>query len=365
MKIIITSNTLWNIHNFRKEFIDTLINKNYEIFILTNEIEKNRKDFEDQRINFIKIFISRKIFTPITDLYVFFQYYYYFSKIKPDIVFSYTVKSNIISSIISKILKIKHISTITGLGTHVLKNRYIKKFIDILYKFSLNKNHKIFVHNNYDRDYLLDLLFINPKKIQRVYGSGVNLDQFKYNDYLNTSKKITTLLYVGRLISDKGIKEFLKSAEIVSNKRNNIQFDVVALVDKSNASSIHKHELDYYIDNKFINYYENEDNIISFFNKSSCVVLPSYREGLPKTLLEAIAIGRPIIASNVPGCNDLVKNNFNGYLFEVKNIDDLTNKIISFIDLDFDQKKNLAYNSFSMANKFDINRVLNEYIKEL
>ncbi len=365
MKIIITSNSLWNIINFRKELIDVLSNQNHHIYILTKNDKKYEKNFNNLNITINNVQISRKIISPLKDFVLLFQYFYYFLKIKPDIIFSFTVKPNIISSIVSKILNIKHISTITGLGTHVLSNIFIKKIIDFLYKISLSKNKTIFVQNNFDRKYFIEEIKIKSHIIKKINGSGVNLEIFKYNDFNNTSKNIVNFVFIGRLISDKGIIEYLKCAEIIKNQRKNINFEVVAIVDKKNISSISKNFINYYIDKNIITYYENEKNVVSFINKASCIVLPSYREGLPKTLLEAIAIGRPIIASDVPGCNELVINDFNGFLFETKNLNDLIMKINNFIDLDFYQKKTFADNSYSMVKKFDIDIIIKKYLNEL
>ncbi len=174
--------------------------------------------------------------------------------------------------------------------------------------------------------------------------------------------KFITFLYLGRIIWDKGLFELFEVIRRLKPKFNNIEFNFVGSIDYSNKTYIKKEIIDDLINKKLINFFNFQKNTIKFIEESNCIILPSYREGLSRTLLEGASIGRPIITCDVPGCRDVVKNNFNGFLCKVKSIDDLENKIIKFINLDNNKKIEFGINSRKIANNFDEKIVIKRYL---
>ena len=209
------------------------------------------------------------------------------------------------------------INNITGLGSALIKNNLFSKIIFFIYRLTLYRSYKVVFQNKSDMN-----IFIN-KKITNIYnsnlipGSGININ--KYNNQILTNNNIFTFLYVGRLIKDKGIVEYLEAAEIVKSKTSKkIKFVVLGSFDKKNPNSIDFKYFESFIDKEIINYLGFVDNPIPVISDSSCVVLPSYREGLSRSLLESMALGKPIITTNVAGCDELVRESSNGFLCKCK-----------------------------------------------
>ena len=168
---------------------------------------------------------------------------------------------------------------------------------------------------------------------------------------------------LSRLIKDKGIYEYIEASQIINEKYNNIEFKLIGNIDYNNPSSIKKNELDNLIKDSKIIYKNFQDNIYEEINKSDCIILPSYREGLPRTLLEAGILKKPAITSNVPGCRDVIDHNYNGLICEPKNALDLANKIENFINMKESNLKQMGMNAFkNVLNKFDEKIILNHYI---
>ena len=167
-------------------------------------------------------------------------------------------------------------------------------------------------------------------------------------------------------MKDKGIIEYLQAAKLIIDKKNNCEFHIIGKLDKDEKSSIKETYLNSYLRNKKIKYFGFVKNLKQYYENSSCVILPSYREGLSRSLLEAASMSRPIITTNVPGCQDLVQENKNGFLTEVKNVDSLVKAINTFINLSYANKQLMAKSSRNIAqNKFQINIVISNYLKKI
>ena len=364
MKIIITSNSSWNLINFREELIDMIIESKHELYILSPSDEATKLLLK-KNITYKKIFLNRNLLSPFSDIILFFQYMYYFIKLKPILILSFTVKANIYSSIASKFTNIFHISNITGLGTHVLKNNFIRIILNFFYKFSLSDNYKIYFHNEDDKKYFIDNKILIENNYEVIPGSGINLNFNQYEEYKKFFDDNISFLYIGRMIKDKGVVELLESAKIIKREFPKTKFIFVGEIDKSNHSSIDNKYFSKFINDNIIEYMGKVDDVRNFIKNCSCVILPSYREGLSKSLLESLALGRPIITTNVSGCKEIVKDNFNGFLCFPKNINDLSNKIRKFINLDYKDKLNFSLNTKKLVKNFDVQIILKSYQEEI
>ncbi|MCU9808896.1 glycosyltransferase [Paraclostridium sp. AKS46] len=193
-----------------------------------------------------------------------------------------------------------------------------------------------------------------------VPGSGVNLKEFQFNEYPNNEKIKFT--FIARVIKDKGIDEFLESAKNIKDKYPNVEFDVVGAIDED----IYLNKLKEYEKLKVINYLGHRSDIQEIMKKSSCIVLPSYGEGRGTVLQEGAAIGRPLITCDTYGCKDNVDDGYNGYLCKVKDYKSLQNSMEKFINLSFEEKKEMGLNSRTKAEKeFDRDIVIKSYIDKI
>ncbi len=353
MKIAIILNSKKNLIQFRLELIDYL-KKYHEIYVIC----PNDYNYDTPKnINFINLNIKRKSTNPFREIHIFFKLYKIIRSVEPDFIMSFTIKPNIYGSLISRVLKIKNINTITGLGNTFINKNIFNNIIFFIYKKSIQKSYYNFFHNDYDLK-----LFINKKNIQNykvVNGSGINLEKLKHYPYPKSHK--VNYLFIGRIIKEKGIIEFCNAAKSIYKKKLNTSFVIIGEIEDhkifNNIKSL--------IDNKIIKYHGYKKNIHDYIKDAHAVILPSYREGLSHSLLTALAHGRPIIATDVPGCREVVQNNFNGYLCETKNYKNLEEKIIKFYSLNNEEKKIMGENSRISSYKFDINKINYFYQRHL
>jgi glycosyltransferase involved in cell wall biosynthesis len=316
-------------------------------------------------IEFIKYPLNRNTLNPIGDLKTIKFIRQKVKEISPDFIVPYTIKPVLYSNLAIKSLDVKSISLITGLGFYALpsvnvKEKIAKAIITFLYKLGTTKK-VIFAFQNTD-----DIDFFKEKGILKTNmkwcitpGSGIDLNKFGYSEPVTNP---ISFLFIGRLLKSKGIALLLNSAEILKQKHPNIIFNIVGMPDPLNADSVNEDKLKEFHDQNIINYIGEVDNVVPYFNKSSVFVLPSYyREGVPRTLLEALAKGKPIITTDHVGCRETVVNNENGFLIKPKSENQLTKALEKFIN-NPDLITKFSPKSRDLAEqKFDV-KIVNEIL---
>jgi glycosyltransferase involved in cell wall biosynthesis len=360
--IVIISNTSWSIYNFRFNLAKFLQNNNYDIICIAPKDKYS--SYLAESFTYYDIFIDNKGVNPINDSKILYQLYKLYKKIQPDIVLNFTIKPNIYSSIIARILSIPTISNITGLGTVFIKQTIITKLVKRLYKFALQKNYKIFFQNSDDKELFNANNLINMKYVDVLPGSGI--DTTKFIPIQTNINENFMFLFIGRLLKDKGIYEFIDAIKIVQQNYPNILFQVVGDIDNKNNTSITQENLNQWIDNKLIEYYRFSDDIASYIANADCVLLPSYREGTPRVLLEAASMEKPLISTNVPGCRNVVDDGVNGFLCEVKNSKDLANKMEKMLNLSKEERQKMGKRGREkMIKEFDEKIVIDKYLQTI
>ena len=363
MKIAIISKSCWNIYNFRKLLILKLIKKGSEVIVFSKGDNCTEK-LINMGCKFIEINFKNRNLNPIYDFFNFISIYRNLKKNNINFILSFNIKPIILSGLASQILKIKNISMITGLGTAFEKKNIIQKISLFLYKVSLKNIYLVLFQNHDDFNYFRINKIISEKNYNFTPGSGVDVNYFHYSDY--TIKKNYTFLLLTRLLWSKGIKEYCEAAEIIKKKYIKTEFLLVGPFEKKDSNEVSINFINKYINQNFIKYINFIDDVKTVIIKSDCAVLPSYREGTPKFLLEAISMGKPIITTNSPGCKEVVEEDKNGFLCKIKNSKDLADKIEKFILLDVDKKIEMSRYSREIAiNKFDENFVVNIYLNHL
>jgi glycosyltransferase involved in cell wall biosynthesis len=363
-KIIITSNSFWNLYNFRKSLILEL--KKKFIIILVAPNDKYRNFFEKKKITTKLIKFNRRDI----NLFSFFFYILNFLKLvlkeKPDLLLLYTIKPNLAGSIISLICRIKCINVITGLGSGFLNNVILKNFIIFIYKLTINFSSLVIFQNKEDKHFFKKKILNSNVGTTIIPGSGVN---YKKKNKKKKFNKNVKFIYTGRIIKDKGVIELFEVIKNIKKKYKNIIFLIVGDIDNNNLSPISFKTLNFMKNNKLIIHKKFSDNIHKYLKRSDCLILPSYREGSSKSLLEGASYGLPLIASNVPGCSNIVKNNYNGYLVKAKSALSLEKAIYKFIFLSKKKKMLMSKNSIKIIkNNFlekKINYLFIKKIKEI
>jgi len=315
-KIVFCSNTFWSIINFRKDLIVYLKKSGYEIFVIVSDTDffgSSQSGLADLDIKPIILPVHRSRFNPFRDGIFFIRIMKTLRRLSPDIVLLFTIKLNIYGSIACRLLKIPCINTISGLGSGLIHENIKTKLIRRFYSISLKSSCKVLFQNKPDGEYFIDRKIIKRDQSGYVPGSGIDVEKYKLPaGRINRPRKY---LFAGRILKDKGVYEYIEAiSELKNDLSENAIFLLGGIVDESNISGISMKEIRMWEDLNLISYLGKTDNIVEFFEKADIIVLPSYREGLSRVLLEAASCGKALITSDVPGCSDLVKDGVNGFL---------------------------------------------------
>ena len=360
-KVVIVLNSSWQAYNFRLNLARALKENKYKVIFIA-PYDKKYSELLKNEFDFYNINIDPKGINPIHDFKTMISLYKLYNIITPDIVLNFTIKPNIYSSLVSGLLDIKVISNISGLGTIFIKQSVVTKIAKLLYKVALRFNGKVFFQNNDDKTLFIENNLVSEKKSDLLPGSGVDLNKFipikKQDD------EVFKFLLIARLLKDKGILEFIEATKIIKDKCFNVEFQLLGSVGVANKTAISSEELQVWIDSGLVNYLGTTDNVQNVIANVDCVVLPSYREGTPRSLLEACAMEKPIITTNVVGCKEVVDDGINGYLCEVKNEKDLATKMEVMINLSDEERLVMGKAGRNkIVNEFDEKIVINKYLK--
>ena len=357
-RILIASNSIGGLYNFRRELIQKLIEEKYDVFISAPKGDRIAY-FTQLGCNFIETNISRHGVNPISDLKLLLKYIEIIRKIKPDVVLTYTIKPNVYGGIACRIQKIPYIANITGLGTSIENDGIIQKIALGLYKVGLRKASCIFFQNSSNQKFFSDRNMI-AGNTRLIPGSGVNINYHCFEEYPDDDNKIK-FLFLGRIMKDKGINELLDAAVQIKAKYSNIYFNLIGDCEEDYYERLKELQ-----EKGIIKYHGRQSDVHSFIKESHAVILPSYHEGMSNVLLEAASTGRPVLASNIPGCKETFDEGVSGFGFEAKSVDSLVKVIIKFIELPYEKKKQMGLaGRKKMEREFDRNIVVNAYLDEI
>ena len=346
------------LYRFRKELLEELIYKKNEVYISLPDDEFIPK-LKRIGCKFIETPVDRRGTNPITDLKLLYFYKKMIRRYKPDVILTYTIKPNIYGGIACRALKTHCLTNITGLGTSIENQGLMQKITLTLYKFALRKTACIFFQNDANRQFFIDKDIMRVKS-RIIPGSGVNLKQHIYEEY-PAADEIIKFLFIGRIMKSKGINEFLEAAKRVKEKYPNVQFDLIGGCEENYTEQLTEYEK-----LGILKYHGKQNDVHSFIKKANAIVLPSYHEGMANVLLESAATGRPVLASNIPGCKETFEEGLNGLGFKARSAEDLTNVLIKFIKLPYEKMKSMGTAGRSkMENEFDRNIVVNAYLEEI
>ena len=333
--VAIVSNTSWFIYNFHLALLQTLQHHGYNIIVIAPKDEYSGK-FEAYGMRYHEIIMNNKGTNPVEDIRLVYDFYRLYKKTAPDVILQYTIKPNIYGSIAAGMLKIPVVSSITGLGTVFLNDSFSSRVAKMLYRIALKFAQKVFFLNTADRQLFIDSKLVAVGKAELMPGSGIDTELFK-PQAKKTEKKPFRFLLIARLIKDKGIVEYVEAAQKVKKVNGLLaEFALLGAYYPGNPTAITEEEIGRWEEEGSIVYLGTNDDVPSVIAQSDCVVLPSYREGLSQVLLEAASMAKPIIATDVPGCREVVEDGINGYLCEAKNADALSKVMMKILQQDRD-----------------------------
>lgn len=274
-----------------------------------------------------------------------------FIKIKPSYALNFTIKANLYSTLISKVLGIRSVNNVSGLGTVFLREGLFSKLAKKLYSIIFRHSYHVFFQNAHDEQLFVNQHWVRPNKHAVLPGSGVNLK--KISPITFTQKQTLNFVMVARLLFDKGIIEYLESAKYINQKYpNEANFHLFGKIESSKQWGIKENDLQPYIENRDIQYHGFYENLHDFLQEMDVMVLPSYREGMSKVLLESLAMGMPIITCDVPGCQETVLEGENGFLCEAKSVESLQKTFEKMLQLTFEERVRFGNQSRALAEKY-------------
>lgn len=377
MKFLMISSFLPSVLSFRGKLLEVIANQGYEIHIMAPEFSEFSE--EQQKLQALgyhshEIPMQRTGTNPLSDLKLLKNIYQQIRQIQPDYVLSYTIKPVIYGTIAAWLAKVPHrYALITGLGYAFQnvetqsKRSIFQKLVHALYQQALLRSHKAFFQNPDDLKLFQDLKLLNTRTPTVVVnGSGVNVDDFNVLPLPVTKEKKIKIafLLIARLLGDKGVREYAEAAEILKHKYPHVEFNLVGWIDE-NPSAIRQQELDQWVANKTLKYWGKLTDVRPAIAESSVYVLPSYREGTPRTVLEAMAMGRAIITTDAPGCRETVTDGDNGFLVEVKSVESLV-KAMEKLILQPKLIAKMGCRSRDIAlHKYDVHQVNTHMMQEM
>ena len=327
----ISINSSWNIINFRKGLIKALQEQGYRVVALAPADAWSAR-FAELGVDHIPVEMDKQGVSPVNDLRLLARYHRVLRRLKPDIFLGYTAKPNIWGSLAAHALGIPVINNVSGLGTAFIKQGLLTRIVTGLYTFAFRRSHTVFFQNRDDRDLFVEKRIVTPEKAKLLPGSGINLEAFSPGSAAGGVGGFTFLL-VARLLWDKGVGEYVEAARIVRAEAPDAHFQLLGFLDVPNRTAVGRSDVEAWVAEGLIEYLGEADDVRPFVAAADCVVLPSYREGLPRVLLEGAAMAKPLIATDVPGCRHVVDHDSNGYLCAVRDPRSLADAMLKMMAL--------------------------------
>jgi len=338
--IVLSANTSWYLYNFRSSTIIALQQQGFNVVCISPQDDYSLRLVNELGCKWFSIKMDNQGSHPIKDMRFCWALFKHYKKIKPVSAFHFTIKNNIYGTWAAKLAGVKAVNNVSGLGTAFINDNLTSKVVRLLYKVSQPFAHKVFCQNSEDYSLLIEEKLVAKTKLTLLPGSGVNTSNF--NPTLKKQKVDEhpfVFLYVGRMLADKGVLELIEAATLLFNKRQNFVLRLCGFADAKNSTAITETMLNEWSQLSFIEWLGPSEDIASIYASADCVVLPSYREGMPRTLLEAGSMGLPSITTNVAGCKHIISNNHNGLLCNVRDSESLFRALNEMLDLD---KKNYS-----------------------
>lgn len=362
MKILITSNSVFSIVNYRLDLILSIQKLGHKVYLLAPDIEKENF-LKEKGFILHNLPLWRTSVNILKETFTFFAMFKKIINIKPDLILSFTIKNNLYGSIISMYLRIPFIPNITGLGNLFYEPNILAFIIKKILVISFKNCPVVFCQNPDDGNYYKKGI-VKPDRVTVLPGSGIDLSKFLPVEKSIDPKSLKFIM-ISRLLINKGIYEYVYASKEIKKIFPNYKFFLLGPKDTFGKSSLSDTQLESITKDGSVEYLGETKNVRDFISMADCIVLPSfYREGTPRVLIEAASMGKPIITTNVPGCKEVVKNNVNGFLCKPRNQENLKKIIMKFAELDLVKIKKMGKESRNLAEKkYDQNIIIKIYKK--
>ena len=359
--IVFSGNTAWGMYNFRGKLLKHYADR-ARVTVIVPHDDVYSEQLRELGCEVIDIDIQAKGKNPWVDILLFFKYIKLFKQIKPELSITYTIKPNIYASIAARVLRIPFLPVTTGLGYIFLHHNLTSLVAKCLYKLAFQKAQQVWFLNNDDMKIFMETGLVREDKIRLLHGEGIDTDKFPLMPLRDVSGSYKFLL-MGRMIADKGLYEYVEAARIVRQKYACAEFLLLGPIWSENPTAVSEEQLKKWNSEGVVTYLGATNEVKQYISQVDCVVLPSkYREGVPFALMEGASMGRPLIATDIPGCRDVVIDGKTGYLCEVKDAKSLANAMGKMLALTPNQRREMGLAGREyMVREFDIKQIIRQY----
>jgi glycosyltransferase involved in cell wall biosynthesis len=361
--VVISINTSWNIVNFRSSLVRALIAEGLEVVALAPRDPFSPR-IEALGCRYIELPMDNKGTSFARDFGLMMRYRRLLRELRPVVYLGYTIKPNVYGTLAARSLGIPTINNISGLGTAFIRENWLTRVVHLLYRVALAGSYKVFFQNADDRALFVDRGLVATERTDVLPGSGIDLDWFVPRERTTPrDEKAPLFLMIARLLWDKGVREYVDAARIVRAKFPDARFQLVGPLDVENRTAVHRASVEAWVSEGVIDYLGPLDDVRPVIADADCVVLPSYREGAPRTLIEAQAMGRPVITTDVPGCRDVIEAGVTGLMCRVKDAADLAGAMETLAEMSREARGTMGVAARRlMVERFDEKIVIRAYL---
>jgi glycosyltransferase involved in cell wall biosynthesis len=364
--VVISINAAWNVVNFRLGLVRGLQARGWRVVALAPDDGYGAR-LAGLGVEFVPLPMDRQGTSPLRDLLLLGRYYRALRRIRPDVYLGYTAKPNVYGSLAARALGIAVINNVAGLGTAFIRQGLLTRIVSGLYRLAFRRSSTIFFQNAEDRDLFVAERLVDPARAKLLPGSGIDLERFRpESDGAPSAGRGFAFLLVARLLWDKGIAEYVAAARQVRAQAPEARFQLLGFLDVPNRTAVSREEVEAWVGEGLIDYLGETDDVRPFIAAADCLVLPSYREGLPRTLLEAAAMAKPLIATDVPGCRSVVRHGANGLLCVPRNADSLAEAMLAMLRLSEPERRAMGRSGRALVEaEYDERLVVELYVEAI
>lgn len=363
VKVALVANSVWYLANFRLNLASALQNAGFEVIAVAPPGAHSTR-IEASGVRFVPMPVDSKGSNPVSDLLLFFRLFWFLLQERPSVFLGYTSKPNIYGGLACRMLAIPSIHNITGLGTVFVRETWLTRVVRILYRQALKNPAKIFFQNPDDHELFVKLGLVQAEKTDVLPGSGVDLARF--SPRTTTDRDCAApfrFLLVARILWDKGIGEYVEAARKLKAEGRNVECQLLGFLGVDNRTAVSAEKVATWEAQGLIHFLGAAEDVRPYLADADCIVLPSYREGTPRSLLEAAAMARPIITTDAVGCREAVDDGKTGFLCRAQDADDLANKMRQMMDLPQIARVQMGQmGRWKMKCQFDEKIVIDHYL---
>ena len=368
-KVLILVNAAWNIVNFRSHLVRGLVAAGFDVVAVAPG-DAHAEAVRQLGCRFVPLSMDSGGTNIMRDALLLMRCVRMMRSERPDVVLSYTVKPNIYGSFAARIAGVPIVNSVEGLGATFIRTGWLTRFVSLLYKASMAHSSVVFFLNPDDRREFMSRALIRPEQARDIAGAGIDLEEFRPDEPPAGSARAQpagcTFLLIARMLYDKGIGEFVEAAQAVRRSHPDARFQLLGFLDVENPAAISREQMNRWVEAGWVEYLGQTSDVRPFIRQADCVVLPSYREGLPRTLIEASAMGKPVVATDVPGCREVVDDGVTGLLCEPRDAADLASKLSTIAALGADARSAMGLKGREkVARTYDVRTVIETYLQTI